>query len=83
FSIDSFRPLRALYQDRSRASHDVREIATAHVRAIEEKVRELQAMRSTLQKLVQACHGDDRPDCPIIDDIAGTAPLGDKSVTVA
>ncbi|MBZ9956731.1 MULTISPECIES: Cu(I)-responsive transcriptional regulator [unclassified Mesorhizobium] len=83
FSIDDCRQLMALYQDRSRASHDVREIATAHVRAIEEKVRELQAMRSTLQKLVQACHGDDRPDCPIIDDIAGTAPLGDKAVTVA
>jgi hypothetical protein len=63
----------ALYQDRDRASHDVREIAAAHVRAIEEKVRELQSMRSTLQTLIQACHGDHRPDCPILDDMAGVA----------
>jgi Cu(I)-responsive transcriptional regulator len=73
FSIDDCRQLMALYQDRDRASHDVREIAAAHVRAIEEKVRELQSMRSTLQKLIHACHGDDRPDCPILDDMAGAA----------
>ena len=71
FSIDDCRQLMALYQDRSRASHDVREIAAAHVVAIEEKVRELQSMRSTLQKLIHACHGDDRPDCPILDDMSG------------
>lgn len=71
FSIEDCRQLMALYQDRSRASHDVREIAAAHVAAIEEKLRELQSMRATLQKLVHACHGDDRPDCPILDDIAG------------
>jgi MerR family transcriptional regulator, copper efflux regulator len=50
FSIDDCRQLMALYQDRSRASHDVREIAAAHVTAIEEKVRELQSMRSILQR---------------------------------
>ena len=49
----------------------MREIAKAHVAAIEEKVRELQSMRATLQKLIHACHGDDRPDCPILDDMAG------------
>ncbi|TGV80543.1 hypothetical protein EN788_65035, partial [Mesorhizobium sp. M2D.F.Ca.ET.145.01.1.1] len=49
----------------------------AHVTAIEEKVRELQSMRSTLQKLVHACHGDERPDCPILDDMAG-ALVSDK-----
>lgn len=73
FSIDDCRQLMALYQDRGRASQDVREIAAAHVQAIEEKVRELQSMRSTLQRLIHACHGDDRPDCPILDDIAGAA----------
>ena len=78
FSIDDCRQLMALYRDRSRASHDVREIAAAHVSAIEEKVRELQSMRATLQKLIHACHGDDRPDCPILDDIAGSAPAGDR-----
>jgi MerR family copper efflux transcriptional regulator len=57
----------------------VREIAIAHVGAIEEKIRELQAMRATLQKLVHACHGDDRPDCPILDDIAGVGKRTDRA----
>jgi hypothetical protein len=63
----------ALYRDKSRASHDVRELAKNHVAAIEEKVRELQSMRATLQTLIHACHGDERPDCPILDDMAGQA----------
>ncbi|THF56996.1 Cu(I)-responsive transcriptional regulator [Ollibium composti] len=71
FSIDDCRQLMALYQDRSRASQDVRAIAAAHVIAIEEKVRELQSMRATLQTLIHACHGDQRPDCPILEEIAG------------
>lgn len=71
FSIDDCRQLMALYRDRSRASHDVRQIAVAHVAAIEEKIRELESMRRTLDTLVHACHGDDRPDCPILDDMAG------------
>ena len=71
FSIDDCRQLMALYRDRGRASHDVRAIASAHVAAIEEKVRELQSMRATLQKLIHACHGDDRPDCPILEEMAG------------
>ena len=73
FSIEECRQLMALYRDKSRASHDVREIARSHVVAIEEKVRELQSMRATLQKLIHACHGDERPDCPILDDMAGTS----------
>ncbi|MCO5063726.1 MAG: Cu(I)-responsive transcriptional regulator [Rhizobiaceae bacterium] len=71
FSIDNCRQLMALYQDRSRASQDVRMIALEHVAEIEEKIGELEAMRKTLQRLVSACHGDERPDCPILDDIAG------------
>lgn len=73
FSIEDCRQLMALYRDKSRASHDVRELAKKHVAAIEEKVRELQAMRATLQTLIHACHGDERPDCPILDDMAGDA----------
>jgi Cu(I)-responsive transcriptional regulator len=73
FSIPDCRQLMALYEDRARASHDVREIAAAHVEAIGEKLRELEQMRATLQKLIHACHGDHRPDCPILDDIAGGA----------
>jgi MerR family transcriptional regulator, copper efflux regulator len=71
FSIDDCRQLMDLYRDRGRASHDVREIASAHVAAIAEKVRELESMRSTLQKLIEACHGDERPECPILEDLAG------------
>ena len=71
FSIEDCRQLMALYRDRGRASQDVRRIAVAHVAAIEEKVRELESMRRTLDRLIHACHGDDRPDCPILDDMAG------------
>ena len=71
FAIDECRQLMALYCDKKRASHDVREIAVSHVAAIDEKIAELQSMRATLNQLVDACHGDDRPDCPILDDIAG------------
>ena len=73
FSIEDCRQLMALYRDKSRASHDVRELAKNHVAAIEEKVRELQSTRATLQTLIHACHGDERPDCPILDDMAGQA----------
>ena len=71
FSIEDCRQLMALYRDKSRASHDVREIAVAHVAAIDEKIAALQSMRRTLDTLVRACHGDNRPDCPILEDMAG------------
>lgn len=71
FSVEECRQLLALYRDKSRASHDVRELAIAHVGAIDEKIQELQAMRATLNTLIHACHGDHRPECPILDDIAG------------
>jgi MerR family transcriptional regulator, copper efflux regulator len=71
FTIGDCRHLMALYDDRARASQDVRRIASAHVAVIDEKLHELQSMRATLQRLIAACHGDDRPDCPILDDIAG------------
>ncbi len=71
FGIEECRTLMALYRDRKRASHDVRAVAVAHVAAIDEKISELQSMRTTLGQLIEACHGDARPDCPILDDIAG------------
>lgn len=77
FSIEECRQLMALYRDRSRASHDVRAIAVAHVEAIDAKIGELQSMRATLSTLIDACHGDDRPDCPILDDIAGEGQVAD------
>ena len=51
----------------------MREIAKSHVSAIDEKLKELQSMRATLNRLIHACHGDHRPDCPILEDIAGEA----------
>ncbi|WP_173934682.1 Cu(I)-responsive transcriptional regulator [Chelativorans sp. Marseille-P2723] len=71
FSIMECRHLLALYDDKGRASQDVLRIATAHVAAIEAKICELEGMRATLQKLIASCHGDQRPDCPILEDIAG------------
>lgn len=73
FSIEDCRQLVALYRDKSRASHDVREIAVAHIAAIDDKIAGLRSMRRTLDTLVAACHGDNRPDCPILDDMAGGA----------
>lgn len=71
FSIEDCRHLMSLYRDRSRSSHDVKEIARSHVSAIDAKIAELQSMRSTLNTLIKACHGNDRPDCPILEDLAG------------
>ncbi len=70
FSIADCRKLLALWEDRSRASGDVRALAQEHLAEIERKIADLQAMRDTLQGLVTACHGDDRPDCPILADLA-------------
>ncbi|SFI21292.1 Cu(I)-responsive transcriptional regulator [Albimonas pacifica] len=72
FSIEECRTLLALYEDRERASADVKRVAEAHLVEIDRKVAELQAMRETLTTLVHRCHGDDRPDCPILTDLAGT-----------
>lgn len=66
FSIEDCRGLLALWEDRERASGDVRAIAVGHLAEIEAKIAGLEEMRATLSDLVQACHGDDRPDCPIL-----------------
>src|SRR5690625_990034 len=70
FSIERISRLLALWQDRSRASADVKRLALPHVEELERKVRELQEMAATLKHLAQNCHGDDRPDCPIIASLA-------------
>ncbi|TCP61952.1 Cu(I)-responsive transcriptional regulator [Rhodovulum bhavnagarense] len=72
FTIEDCRALLALYTDRDRASADVRRIARDHLELIDGKIAELQSMRETLSDLVAACAGDDRPDCPILRDLAGT-----------
>ena len=70
FSVEDCRGLLSLYEDRNRASSDVKEIAKAHLSEIERKISELQSLQKTLSDLVHACHGDDRPHCPIINDLA-------------
>ena len=67
FSIEECRELLSLYEDKSRSSADVRAIAAAHLEEIEEKQRQLAALRDELAHLVTACRSDDRPDCPILD----------------
>lgn len=70
FSIEDCRGLLELYEDKARASSDVKQIAEGHLKKIDAKIAELQGMRQTLAHLVKACAGDDRPDCPILADLA-------------
>ena len=71
FPLKDVRTLLTLYLDQDRASADVKRIALDHVAAIEYKIREMESVRRTLLHLVDACQGNERPDCPIIDDLAG------------
>ena len=71
FSIEQIQQLLALWWDRSRASADVKALALAHADALEAKVAELMAMSRTLRHLAARCHGDRRPECPILDDLSG------------
>jgi Cu(I)-responsive transcriptional regulator len=73
FSLEETRELLALWRDKSRASADVKNLAMAHVRELEEKAAELKAMADTLRHLATHCHGDHRPDCPILADFAATS----------
>jgi MerR family transcriptional regulator, copper efflux regulator len=70
FSVEETSALLALWQDRSRASSEVKEIATGHITALETKIAALESMVGTLRHLVHSCHGDQRPDCPILEDLA-------------
>ncbi len=71
FTIEDCRTLMALYEDDTRASADVKKVARAHLAQIEAKIADLNAMRDALGHLIDACAGDDRPDCPILQDLGG------------
>ncbi len=73
FSVEQMKTLLALWQDRTRASADVKRLAMAHVAELEEKAAAIRAMTDTLRHLAHNCHGDNRPDCPIIEGIASQA----------
>ena len=71
FTIEDCRALVALYDDKTRASADVKRIANEHLEHIETKIAGLEAMRDTLSHLIDECSGDHRPDCPILKDLGG------------
>lgn len=70
FSIDECRALLSLYDDKHRASASVKKLALDRIADIDRKLIELQSLRSTLARLADSCHGDNRPDCPILEDLA-------------
>ncbi len=70
FSIQQIGELLGLWQNRRRPSRQVKALAEAHIQELDQKVRELLAMKAALEHLVDCCHGDDRPECPILDALA-------------
>jgi MerR family transcriptional regulator, copper efflux regulator len=75
FSIATIQNLLALWQDRNRKSAEVRRVAGNHVKALQAKIEALEAMVNTLSHLIHCCHGNDRPECPILDELSGDSKL--------
>lgn len=71
FSIAQIKELLGLWQDRDRASAEVKRLVLEHIQELEEKIREMQAIQRTLEALATHCHGDLRPECPILNDLNG------------
>ena len=81
FGVEGIRALLSLWRDRDRQSADVKRLALAHVTELRQKIRELEDMASTLETLAACCHGNDRPDCPILQELeapAGDGPAGSE-----
>ena len=72
FTIEDCRTLLSLYEDESRTSADVKQVALNHLAEIEQNIGDLRTMHSTLTELIDACAGDQRPDCPILRGLEGT-----------
>ena len=70
FSIEEIRELLGLWRNKSRSSAAVKKVASRHVDELRTKISELQAMLRTLEHLTANCHGDGRPDCPILDELS-------------
>ena len=75
FPIEEIRQLLALWQDRSRSSADVKALALARAAELKRKARQIDEMRRSLERLAADCHGDQRPDCPILDDLERSAEI--------
>lgn len=71
FSIEQIGNLVGLWQDDSRTSREVKALAQEHLQFLDQKLREIEGMRKTLLNLVNCCHGDERPDCPILEELQG------------
>ncbi|MCT2398115.1 Cu(I)-responsive transcriptional regulator [Novosphingobium mangrovi (ex Huang et al. 2023)] len=80
FSVAEIATLLGLWEDRERASAEVKHLALEHIEALDEKIAKLQAMRATLNELAERCHGDERPDCPILSELANAAPSTDAEL---
>jgi len=77
FSVEDVASQLGLWREKRRASVEVKELAGRHVVRIEEKVRELESIQLVLLDLMERCHGEDRPECPILDDFRNTTPVRD------
>lgn len=71
FSLDEIRGLLELWQDRARPSREVKALAQQHLAFLDRKLDEIQSMKQALAYLVSCCHGDERPDCPILESLSG------------
>ena len=71
FSLPEIERLLGLWRNRRRSSAEVKRVALEHAADLQRRIAEMQAMQRTLQRLAHCCHGDERPDCPILDDLAG------------
>ena len=76
FSVEGIAGLLSLWRDRSRHSSEVKKLALDQVETLNRRIAELEAMRDTLSRLASCCHGDDRPDCPILHDMESGEPIG-------
>ena len=76
FSMEEIQTLVNLWNDKQRASSSVKEIAQKHIEVLSERIAAMQSMQRSLQQLVHSCHGDHRPDCPILDNLADPATDG-------
>ena len=74
FPIKQIETLLELWDDRDRSSAEVKRMALAHAEELGRKIEDMQAMQRTLEQLARRCQGDGRPDCPILDDLAGSGP---------
>ncbi|MFM7445852.1 MAG: Cu(I)-responsive transcriptional regulator [Tabrizicola sp.] len=79
FPMEKVADLLALWRDRDRASADVKRLAQDQIDTLDQRIREMEAMKATLTHLVHCCAGDDRPDCPILEDLGGHSPAPSRA----